>query len=227
MHQILRTFLLLLALLLPSSVLPQEYRLEGKWYSQEWTPGSWNGQYGLPGVYCLRFPAAKTAIRLGYGFYNKNAIFFTQVLYPEKTGAFIVTSSIPAGRGADEEITRLEALERNAESMYGISYNIAEMQTAFGRTIALKIPNVAPQGNDKVPFPLVRPIIRSPRAPIETLSVHRLFVRGPDRFEVATFQFAPAGATEAQVTEHLTTLADQIVSSLQACTASIPVRSPR
>jgi hypothetical protein len=224
-----RLILLLVALVLPGLANCQTYQLEGKWYTMKWTAGSWHGEHKFPPVYCVKFPAANTALELGHGLYNRNAIYLTQVLYPEKTGAFIVTSSIPAGRSADEEINRLLSVERGAEAAYGTTYDISETQTLFGRTIGMRIRNVAPQGGN-APFPLVRPMIRTPRPPIETLSVHRIFVRGPDRFEVATLQLAPSGATEtteAEMTQRLTLLADEIVSSLQACTGSMPLRSPR
>jgi hypothetical protein len=228
MSMILR-LIALAALMLPASLPAQTYQLEGKWYTFKWTPGSWHGEHRFPSVYCVKFPAASTAIELGHGLYNRNAIYFTQVLYPQKTAAFIVTSSIPAGRSADQEITRLMAVERDAETASGTSYNISEMQTPFGRTIGMRIRNVAPEA-DKTLFPLVRPIIRPAREPIETLSVHRIFVRGPDRFEVALLQLAPTPAsdsTEAEMTQRLTTFADEIVSSLQACTGSMSVRTPR
>jgi hypothetical protein len=224
-----RVILLLITFMLPAAVSPQTFQLEGKWQTARWTRGSWNGEHRLPPVYCVKFPAANAALQMGHGFYNRNSIYLTQVLYPENIGAFIVTSTIPAGRSEDEEITRLLLGERDAETAYGTSYNITEMQTVLGRTIGLKIRNVAPQGGN-APFPLVRPIIRAPRAPIETLSVHRIFVRGPDRFEVATAQLAPTSATdvtEAEMTQRLTVLADEIVSSLQSCTTTMPVRSPR
>lgn len=125
-------------------------------------------------------------------------------------------------------MTRILAGERTAEAAYGTSYDITETQTFFGRTVGLKIRNVAPQGGD-APFPLVRPLITAPRVPIETVSVHRLFVRGMNRFEVATAQLAPTAAnddTEAEMTQRLTLLVDGIVSSLQSCTMAMSARSP-
>ena len=229
MSPILRVILLLITFTLPGAVMPQTFQLEGKWQTVKWTPGSWNGEHRLPLVYCVRFPAANAALRLGHGFYNRHSIYLTQVLYPENIGAFIVTSTIPAGRSEDDEITRILSGERDAETAYGTSYNISEIQTLFGRTIGLRIRNVAPQGGN-APFPLVRAIIRAPRAPIETLAVHRIFVRGQDRFEVATAQLAPTSATdgtEAEMTKRLTVLADEIISSLQSCTTTMTVRSPR
>ncbi len=207
----------------------QTYELSGKWNTAEWTAGTWNGQHSLPGVYCLTFPAPTTAIKMGYGFFNQNGIFLTQVIYPDRSAVSIVTSTIPAGRSASEEIARLLTYERQAEAAYGVSYNIVEGNTDFGPTLSLRIKNVAPRGRNG-PFPLVRPIIRPAKEPIETMSVHRLFVRGPDRFEVAAMQLAPEAAgetTEAEMTKRLSTLADQVVNALQTCTEAIPIRAPK
>ncbi len=227
MSHTLRVMLLLITLMLPAAVRPQAFQLEGKWQTARWTRGSWNGEHRFPPVYCVRFPAAHAALEMGHGFYNRNSIHLTQVLYTENIGAFIVTSTVPVGRSQDEEITRLLAGERVAETAYATSYNISETQTLFGRTIGLRIRNVAPRGGN-APFPLVRPLIRVARTPIETLSVHRIFARGLNRFEVATAQLAPNSATadtEAEMTQRLTVLADGIVSSLQSCT--MPAGSPR
>ena len=222
-----QTLLLLLTLTLPAAVRPQTFQLEGKWQTVKWTRGSWNGEHRFSPVYCVRFPTANEAFGLGQGFYNLKSDHLTQVFYAENISAFIVSSTIPVGRSEDEEITRILAGERSAEAAYGTSYGITEMKTPFGRTVGLKIRNVAPQGGD-APFPLVRPLIGTPRVPIETLSVHRIFVRGLNRFEVATAQLAPTPASdriEAQMTQRLTVLAEEIVLSLQSCTTAMPTRS--
>ncbi|MDB5900704.1 MAG: hypothetical protein JWP41_4306 [Ramlibacter sp.] len=223
--QRLRPFLLALAASsLCLCAAAQNFELAGQWRSAKWTPGSWNGMHRLPQVYCLTFPAAGTVMGTGHGFYNKGGIYLTQVLYPDRVVASIVASTIPAGRSASEEISRLLATETQAEAAYGVSYNITQGETAFGATVSLRIKDVAPESRGG-PFPLVRALIRPAKAPIETLSVHRLFARGSNRFEVATFQMAPEGAnagTEAAMTERLAGLADGIVRSLQECTASMP-----
>ena len=210
-------------------VVAQDYKLSGKWNTMTWSSGSWKGQHNFPGVYCLTYPAASTATELGSGFFNGGAIHFTQVRYPERVGAFIVVSTVPNGRSASDEVARLLSLERQAEAGYGTSYNIVETDSALGTVLNLKIKDVAPESRNG-PFPLVRPIIRPAKKPIESLSVHRVFVRGPDRFEVAVLQLAPERATEnteSVMATNLTALADQIVASLQECTASIPLRAPR
>jgi hypothetical protein len=225
-----KAILALVALTASALVAAQGYELAGKWYTMKWPPGSWSGKHSLPNVYCLTFPSASSAVELGHGFFKGGGIYLTQVLYSDQAAAYIVASTIPAGRSAEDELNRLRSNERQAEAAYGVSYNITENQSAFGTTINLRIKNVAPQGGKAPPFPLARPMISSARSPIETLSVHRLFVRGPDRFEVATFQFAPNPAgenAEAEMTERLTGLADQLVKSLQECTATIPVRIPK
>jgi hypothetical protein len=229
LQRLRRVLLTVAAASLSFCATAQNYELAGQWHTMKWSPGSWNGTHRLPQVYCLTFPAAGTAIEMGHGFYNRGGIYLTQVLYPDRVAAFIVASTIPAGRSASEEVSRLLALERQAEAAYGVSYNIAKGETAFGPTVTLRIKDVAPQGRGG-PFPLVRALVRPAKAPIETLSVHRLFARGPDRFEVATFQLAPEGANEsieAAMTERLTGLADRIVQSLQECTGSMPPRVPQ
>jgi hypothetical protein len=59
--------------------------------------------------------------------------------------------------------------------------------------------------------------------------VHRLIVRGHDRFELAVLQVVPQPPAESReaLTARLTAMADEMVSSLQKCTAaSIPPRKP-
>jgi hypothetical protein len=228
--QQLRGLLLALAATgLSACAAAQDFELYGQWRTMEWSPGSWSGKHALPSAYCVNFPAADTAVALGHGFYNRGGVYLTQVLYPGKVGAFIVASIIPKGRSANEEVSRLLAMEKNAEAVYGINYNITQADTAFGPTVNLMIKDVAPRGRT-APFPLIRAMIRPAKAPIESLSVHRLFARGSNRFEVATLQVAPDGATEATeaaMTERLTGLADRIVQSLQECTAAMPVRVPQ
>ena len=228
--QYIRALLLLtLALTSATPSMSQGFAPSGQWHTMKWSPGTWNGKHTFPNVYCLSFPRPASAIELGYGLYNEGSIFFTQVLYPNNIAAFIVVSTIPAGRSAAEEVSRLLANEKRAEAAYGVSYNIIESRSDFGPTIYLKLKDVAPKGRN-APFPLVRPILRPARTPIESLAVHRLFVRGLDRFEVATFQLAPnpaTDATESEMTNSLTELADQVVKSIYDCTNTMPPSSPR
>ena len=123
---------------------------------------------------------------------------------------------------------RLLSRERPGGSSH-VSHHIQELQTAFGRAIGLEIRDIATTSSAG-PFPLIRPFISSPKKPIASLSVHRIFVRGPDRFEIAALQLAPESATDGTAEEmsaRLTSLVEDAVRSLQECTSSIPVRVPR
>ena len=229
MKNIRALFLLAIALTFATPAMAQGFAPAGQWQTMKWSSGTWSGMHELPDVYCLLFPRPASAVELGYGFYNDGSIFFTQVLYTDNTAAFVVVSTIPPGRSPAEEVGRLLANERRLEAAYGIPFNIVESRSDFGPTIHLKLKDVAPRGRN-APFPLVRPIFRPARSPIESLAVHRLFVRGLDRFEVATFQLAPnpaTDATESEMTTRLTELADQVVKSIYDCTKTMPARSPR
>jgi hypothetical protein len=189
-------------------------------------PGSWDGKYRWTNVYCVTLPNSATARSVEERLLNNDRIHLLRVEYPSKLMANIAISTIPSGRNADEEVRRLADVERYAENAYKTSYNITEFSTKFGRTLGLRIKDVAPAGSQG-PFPLVRPLLR-PSTSIQSLSVHRLFARGPDRFEVAVYQFAPettTGATELEMTVSLTRLADEVVESLQSCTAQMPIRA--
>ena len=213
-------------LVLSGAVVAQQYQ-PGKGAAATFEPGLWDGRFQFSNVYCVRFPSPNTAFSFSEKLFNRDAIHLARAEYLDKLMANIVVSTIPRGRTTDEEVARLVEGERAAERTYSHSYNNLEFATQFGPTVGLRIKDVAPAGRD-APFPLVRPIYRPAKKPIESLSVHRLFVRGPDRFEVAVYQTAPQDAgdrTEAEMTERLTKLADNIVESLQSCTGKMPIRS--
>lgn len=207
-------------------VVAQQYQLTGKAYRATFSPpGSWDGQHTFPEVYCVKFPSPKTAKDLAYAYYNR-AIFLSDVVYPENLIAAIAVSSIPPGRTAEFEVSRLANVERQAERNYKVNYNVTEFKTAFGPTVGLRINNVADRGNAG-PFPLVRALYSSPAEHIHSMSVHRLFVRGLNRFEIAVVQLAkqPTNtSTEPEMARRLTKLADEMVASLQSCTAMLPSR---
>lgn len=193
------------------------------------SPGAWNGKVELPRVYCVTFPSPGDAISAVHQFFENDSIYLVRADYPDKLMINIVASTLPAGRAPADEIARLVEVQRAAERSYDHSYNVTQFTTLFGPTIGLRIKDVAAAGRS-APFPLALPIYRPARQPIESLSVHRLFVRGPDRFEVAVHQSAPHEAidsTETEMTQRLTGLADDTVLSLQSCTARMPPRIVR
>lgn len=216
----------LLACLLAAGTAGAQTYQPSKGASEYFDPGAFDGKFQFDDVYCVTFPSAQNAFSFVERMYNRDAIHLVRVEYPGRFMANIVASTVPAGGSAAEEVARLRDGERAAERAYGTNYNITEFATQFGPTIGLRIKDVAPGGREG-PFPLVRALYRAAKQPIESLSVHRLFVRGPDRFEIAVYQSAPANAndsTEAQMTERLTKFADELVASLQDCTAKMPAR---
>jgi hypothetical protein len=71
------------------------------------------------------------------------------------------------------------------------------------------------------PFPLFRAIFNSAKLPIESLAVHRIFVRGSNRFEIAAHQFEPEKATdqtESEMVARLNAFVDDLTNALQSCT---------
>src|SRR5712671_1775605 len=140
-----------------------------------WSAGAWDGKHEFPHVYCVTFPAAKSALRLGHAMFNQSAIYLTHVEYPQALVAAIVVSTVPAGRLVKEEVTRLVEVERNLELEYKHDYGITQFSTEFGPTIGLRIKDVAPGGKIG-PFPLVRGLYRPAKQPIQSLSIHRLFI---------------------------------------------------
>ena len=222
---------LALALQCAQGVSAQQFALSGMVNTEKWTPAnSWKGSHELPGVYCLSFPNSHKAVELTYAPYNNNAIFFTSVLYGKDTLSTIVVSTIPPGRTREFEVARLTEGERQAEKFYGVPYHISEFKTAFGPTIGLRINNVADASRAKIPFPLVRPPLAVPEGELYSMSVHRLFVRGENRFEVASWQLAKqptSKKTESTMAAALTKFTDEVVAALQDCTAKLPLQSTK
>lgn len=208
----------------------ERYEMDGKSQRITWPSGGWNGNHGLPGVYCAKFPKPELAKDLSFVFYNGKGIFHSDVIYPDNLAATITVSKIPPGRTAEFEISKLLGEKRQSKSSNKLNFNITEFKTDFGPTIGARYRDVMPGkkiDGKNVPFPIVINILGfTPSRPIQTLGVTRLFVRGSDRFEVGVIQLAKQPATEnteQEMTERLTAMADELVKSLQECTASIPL----
>lgn len=212
----------------------EKYERDGKSYKMTWPLGGWDGKHSLPSVFCAKFPMPEQAKDLVFAFYNNKAIYHSDVIYPDNLAATITVSTVPAGRTPEFEVARLIEQKRQSESVNKINFNISEFKTDFGPTMGARIRDVMP--GDKVegkyvPFPLVLNIMNFASArPIQTLGVTRLFVRGSNRFEVGVIQQAKQPATEnteKEMTERLTGLADELMKSLQECTASIPLKAEK
>jgi hypothetical protein len=109
-------------------------------------------------------------------------------------------------------------------------YEVSELTTSFGPTIGLRMNNVKSDTPDTGPFPLVRKLVLPSNGALMSMSVHRIFARGSDRFEVAAIQLAPqqqTSSTEEEIRTRLSAIVDALTVSLQDCTGAMPMRAPK
>lgn len=205
----------------------EEYRFVDGPLTATWTAGHWPGEHELPGVYCLRFPHPERAKSYTTGFLNGGAISFIRVDYPDDIGAYVVTSTIPAGRTAATEFQRLQDIERRMADASGGRFHVSLSGQGFGPAIELQMHDLVAE-TPAGPFPMMRVQRKRVEGRPVSRSAHRLFVRGPDRFEVAVL--GAADATSAAdggkaLAQKVTAFADELLAALHDCTAKIPVRT--
>jgi hypothetical protein len=220
-----RLSLLVLLTTLSSVVAAQIFELSEKTREISWPTHDWNGRHAFPPVYCLTFPSPTDALRMTTAMFNRNSISFTRVIYKNDTALFVVTSTIPRGRTPEDEVAKI--LEDNRRHALASPENIQveDLSSSFGRTNGLKIRNPT-EGDPKTPFPLARGIALFPDGTLRSLSVHRLFARGPDRFEVAALRFFRTpipSADDKQETENLVALVNTTTEALHKCTVQLPI----
>jgi len=209
------------------------YKLSGKSYEMTWPKGSWNGSLSFPKVYCATAPSPEKAARLTQAMFNRNAIYVGKIEYPENLLLTVVFSSIPSGRSAKDDVTKLlasnKANQARAKAASAV-YEVSKLRTRFGLTVGLRLNNIESDTPNTGPFPLVKKILVPRDGKLLSMSVHRLFARGPDRFEVAAMQLAPkvvSGSTEKEMYKRLSKMVDTLTKSLQQCTGKLPIRIPR
>lgn len=199
-----------------------EFKQSSKVMTTSFPTGDWNGKHQFQKVYCTTFPTPEKAQELQSVMFNQNAINLSSVDYDGFIRAVIVVSTMP-DRTIREEISRLSNNERNFAAESGLDTHMIETLTLFGPTIGLRINNLAP-GTPNGPFPLVRATYNTTDVAIKSMSVHRLFARGRNRFEVALLQYVPDGANPEKqkiMEKQLTILADDLTNSLQECTLKL------
>lgn len=204
----------------------EEYPLSRPIKTTNISQGSWDGGHLFSNAYCLKFPEVEKAFEMTEIFYKNNAINLFRVTYEGRMMINIVASTLPKGRTQQEETERLYDLEKQGEELYNHNYNITKNQGAFGTVIGIRIKDVAPTGKNAI-FPIVRPLYKKNKTQIQSMSAHRFFVRGPDRFEIAVFQMAPKNIddnTERKMTERVTQLANETLSNFENCTSLLPIR---
>lgn len=221
---------ILVALASSSANAEMKYELSGKQYSMQFVKGKWwDGKHSFPKVYCITFPVPEKALELRQAMFNNNAIYQVDVPYEGNLFLSVVSSTIPSNQTSEEAMAKVLANERRNEAetkKYGLSYVVGDLSTNFGSTVGIVVKNPGP-GNSYGPFPLTRSFMGNANSPLLSMSVHRIFAHGQNRFEVAAIQLAPkqtTESTETEMTTALSTIVDQAVTSLQECTASIPVR---
>jgi hypothetical protein len=158
--------------------------------------------------------------------FNQNTLHLSRTTYNNNIAIYIATSVIPVGRSSDEDVAKMLESNRLGAQSAPTEIMVSELSSDFGPTAGLVIRN-AVEGNAAAPFPFARRIAKQNDDSLRSLSVHRLFARGPDRIEVAGLRYFPSpiqGEKEQEVTAELSSIVDSVVKSLQTCTAAMPIR---
>lgn len=212
----------------------EPYQLSGKSYEMTWPNGGWDGFLGFPGVYCARAPAPGDAKILTQAMFNGGAVYVGKIAYPNKILLAVVFSSIPAGRTAEEDVAKLFASNKDNQAhahAVKATYEVEERPSKLGTMIALRINNIESDTPETGPFPLVKKLLVTKDGGPLTMSVHRLFARRSDRFEVAAMQVIPLESRnetgEHETLERLNAMVDSLTESLQTCTQALPPRAAK
>jgi len=215
-----------------SSVHAEGYQLSGKSYEMTWPKGAWNGSMGFPKVYCAQAPSPERAQTFIQAMFNGNAIYVGKILYPDNVLLALVFSSLPPGRTAEEDISKQLADNKATQARANaasLTYEVNELRSQFGPMVALRMNNIESDSPSTGPFPLARKLITRQDGALASMSVHRIFAKGRDRFEVAAMQVLPQASNnpsvEKDVHERLDKMVDQLADSLQACTLAMPERT--
>lgn len=192
-----------------------------------WPTNDWNGRHAFRDVFCINYPNPRNARGLTQVMFNRDTLYLARLVYDNDIAIYIATSVIPANRTESEELARM--LETNRQGAHSAPTEITAMELAggFGPMAGLVMRN-AVEGNASAPFPFFRRMMKPDDGSLRSLSVHRLFPRGPDRIEVAGLQYfptTPPKEKEQDAMLELTKVVDSVVNALQQCTAGMPVRS--
>lgn len=226
---------LLLALTTPGGANAQQRSVRG------WTDGPYQAK-GTGGsqallfdwrfldVYCIDMPRLHPAEDVVYGTLGGGAISYYRLRYQDGPSAFVVTSTVPKDRTpSDEYNLQLRREQDNARSIGAATspdrYRVDTGTSAFGPTVRVRLLNIGLDDPDE-PFPVARPLLNVPDEPLYSLSVHRLFVHGGNRYEIAVLAVPAEGESRAALEARADRLADSMVTSLQTCTARLETSKP-
>lgn len=176
-------------------------------------------------VYCLVVPFPDKIESLREGMLNNNAISYYRVVYTPNIGAHILTSIIPIGRTEREEFEiQLKREQQTAERVAMMGklgrYTVGTSQSKWGPVVDIRMVNIQP-GTPDGPFPLSRVLLEDGEGPPNTISLHKVFAHGANRFEIAVIG-APldpdVSGAERAMEETMSRLTEIYVASLQQCT---------
>lgn len=190
------------------------------------TPGQWDGRHAFQDVWCARFPDAATATGLTEGLMGNGAIYFLRVDYTDHGSAYVVTSTLPPQATARSDVeTQLKRERANAAEVAaaGGRYLATPIETGFGPGVGIEIANSLASGPQGI-FPVARPIGDGNIEHPSSLSVHRIFARGGNRYEVAVLGAPdPAAGTRAtdELRARLMRRAVALQEALTSCTAAM------
>lgn len=180
-------------------------------------------------VYCIDMPPIRPARDVVHGTLGGGAISFYRLRYENDMSAYVVTSTLPRDRSpADEYRGLLQREYDNSRAVTAVAsadrYRVDTGTSSFGPTVRLRLLNIGDDDPD-APFPVARPLLNAPDEPLHSLSVHRLFVHGGSRYEIAVLGVPAVGEARAALETRATELADAMVDSLQTCTAAMEART--
>lgn len=213
-----------------SSLQAETYQVSAKPYTMTWPNGKWDGKFSKS-IFCLNFPNAENAKELTQAMFNNNSLYVIRVPYEENIVVGLAITTRPPSQSADEDIELfLKKYRSNAQraSEFSQVYEVSELATDFGKVIGLRFNNIVSDTPGTGPFPVGRGLMQRSDDKIISMSVHRFFERGPDRFELGVLKIAQEPlllSDENQMKAELTHIADQALLSLQQCSASLPLRT--
>ena len=180
-------------------------------------------------VYCVDMPDAGPIENAVHGTLEGGAISYYRLAYTNGLHGHVVTSTLPNGRTAPDEYARLLQREQDTAlairaATSGERYVVGTGTSTFGPTVEMRLLNIE-GGNQDGPFPVTRPLLNVPDEPLYSLSVHRLFVHGGSRYEIAVLGVPAKGESRAALETRATKLADTMVDSLQTCTARMEAKT--
>jgi hypothetical protein len=205
----------------------QTFQLSSKVYTMDFSQGKFPGLvHRFNNVFCLPLPPDLQLKEISYALYNNNGIYFSHIAYRDPTVLYVVTSGVPADRSVEEEIGILAA--RNEIGMKSHPGHFKQFQKVglLGPSLVQIVRN-ARQGKKESPFPLAWNVISSPNGQMVSLSVHRLFVRGGQRIELAGLRYFDAPVhpdREEEAVADLSSFVESAADALQSCTANLPAR---